>query len=66
MTAEEIRMELARRRMTRTELAREVGVSANYMQKILRGERDAEERRAQIGEYLAEKPRIKKEMRGIS
>jgi transcriptional regulator with XRE-family HTH domain len=52
MTAEEIRMELARRRMTRASLARKIGISADYMRKILRDQRSAEGRRAQISEYL--------------
>ena len=56
MTAEGIRAELARRRMTRKELAKVLGVSPSYVMKIVRGERVAEERRAQITKYLAEMP----------
>lgn len=66
MTAEEIRMELARRRMTRRELAGHLGVSADYVQKILREVRKAEGQRARISEFLANQPRRYNEMRGIS
>lgn len=52
MSAAEIRMELARRRMARGELARRIGVSADYMCKILRGERTAERRRAEATDYF--------------
>ncbi|MCB5287726.1 MAG: hypothetical protein LHW64_07965 [Candidatus Cloacimonetes bacterium] len=65
MTAEEIRMELARRRMTRVELAEALGMTADYVRKILREERKAGEQRARISKYLAGTPRIKN-MRGIS
>ncbi len=65
MTAEEIRMELARRRMTGVELARVMGKSADYIRKILREERKAGEQRAKISKYLAGTPKIKN-MRGIS
>jgi transcriptional regulator with XRE-family HTH domain len=66
MTAEEIRMELARRRMTRRELAAHLGVSADYVQKILREDRKAEGQRERISEFLANRPRKYNDMRGIS
>lgn len=53
MSAAEIRAELARRRMTRKELAQVLGVSTDYVTRIARGERTAEARRAQITQYFA-------------
>jgi len=64
LTAEEIRMELARRRMTRVELAEVLGMTADYVRKILREERKAGEQRARISKYLAGTPI--NNMRGIS
>lgn len=52
MTAEQIRMELARRQMTKTALAGKIGVSPDYVGKILRDLRKATGRRKQITEYF--------------
>lgn len=52
MTAEEIRMELARRRMTRAELAAKLGVSAEYVRMILRETRTATKKREEITQLL--------------
>ena len=61
MTAAEIRMELARRRMTRAELATKIGVSAEYVRMILREKRTATRKREEITQLLKRKP---KEVRG--
>lgn len=52
MTGEEIRMELARQKRTRVEIAKKFGLSYDYICKICNGLRDAEERRGQITDYL--------------
>lgn len=52
MGPDEIRLELARRRMTRRELADRLNLSHDYMIRIVLGLRDAEARRAQITEYF--------------
>lgn len=52
MSAEEIRMELARRRMTRAELARKIGVSNDYVHKILCERRIATRKREEITKVL--------------
>ncbi len=62
----ELRAEMARHGVTRREISEHLGLSYSYVKKIVAGIRDAEGRRVQISEYLAGKPRIKKDMRGIS
>lgn len=52
MTGEEIRMELARQKRTRVEIAKKFSLSYDYICRIVKGTRDAPERRAQITEYL--------------
>ena len=47
-----LRAEIAKRKLTRRALAREMGVSYDYVCKILRGERKSAERKAQIAEIL--------------
>ena len=64
MTAEEIRLELVRRRQTRVSLARDLGLTYDYVCKILSGYRHAELRRLQITHYFH--PPINKNMRGVS
>lgn len=54
MTGEEIRMELARQKRTRREIAKQFGLSYDYICRIVRGTRDAKERRKQITEYLCQ------------
>lgn len=65
MSPGEIRVELARRRMTRVQLAAVLGVSHDYVVKIINGQRTAAERRAQITEFFKNNNQIK-DMRGIS
>lgn len=52
MTGEEIRMELARQKRTRVEIAKKFSLSYDYICRIVKGTRDAPKRRAQITEYL--------------
>jgi len=52
MTGDEIRVELARQKRTRREIAKQFGLSYDYICRIVRGTRDARERRKQITEYL--------------
>lgn len=52
MTGDEIRVELARQRMTRVQLAKDMNLTADYIRKIVNGLRAAPERRAQITEHL--------------
>ncbi|HOD59841.1 MAG TPA: hypothetical protein PKH17_03750 [Candidatus Syntrophosphaera sp.] len=52
MSSEEIRMELARQKRTRVEIAKQFGLSYDYICRIVKGTRDAKERRKQITEYL--------------
>lgn len=60
----DLRAEMARRNISRKEVAERLGLSYSYVRKILAGLRDAEARRAEIGEFLeSTKP---KEMRGIA
>jgi len=67
MTAEEIRMELARRRMTRAELAAQIGVSAEYVRMILRETRKATKKREEITHILGYSYCTRDDgMRGIS
>lgn len=63
MTLTEIRMELARRKMTRVQLASLMNVSPDYVCKIINGTRSAEMRRVQITALLKEKST---NIRGIS
>lgn len=53
--AAELRAELARRNITRREVAEALGLSYNYVKKILSGERNAELRREQIASYIEER-----------
>ena len=55
LTAAEIRAEIARRRITRRELAGKLGLSYAYIKMILAGSRDAQHRREQITELLNER-----------
>lgn len=59
MTGEEIRMELARQKRTRVEIAKHFGLSYDYVCRIVKGTRDAPERRAQITEYLIKQQKVK-------
>lgn len=61
----ELRAEMARARISRKEVAAALGLSYDYVIRILSGTRDAELRRAQIHEYILGKARGN-EMRGIS
>lgn len=61
----ELRAELARARISRKEVAAALGLSYDYIIRILSGTRDAAARRAQIHEYILGKARGK-ELRGIS
>ena len=66
MTPTQIRVELARRKMTRVDLALHIGVTHDYVCKIINGKRKAEDRRRQIAEYFMENNKNNKNMRGIS
>lgn len=52
MSPDEIRVELARRRMSRRELAEVLRLSHDYVCRIIRGKRDAELRREQITDWF--------------
>lgn len=52
MRAPELRAEVARRQVSRLQMAKDLGISYDYLRKILLGQRDAEDRRAQMTEYL--------------
>lgn len=52
MRADELRAEMARHTISRREMARAMGVSYDYVVKILLGQRDAAARRHQMGEYI--------------
>lgn len=54
LSADEIRLELTRRRLTRRQLSRELNLSYDYVIQILLGYRNAERVRAQISKYLRE------------
>jgi len=58
MEASELRAELARRRITRVEIARALGLSFDYVAKILCGRRKAVVRRREMQEYLERQRRI--------
>lgn len=47
-----VRIELVKRNMTMAALAREMGISSDYLRKIVRGKRKAAERRQEIKEIL--------------
>lgn len=47
-----VRVELAKRKMTMVELARQAGISADYTRKIINGKRKAPARREQIKKIL--------------
>jgi len=52
MSAEEIRVELARRQITRKQLAEALGCSYQYMVEIVLGKQHAYEMRERIGAWL--------------
>jgi transcriptional regulator with XRE-family HTH domain len=60
-----LRAEMARERITRREVASALGLSYDYILKILSGSRKAPERGVQIHEYILGKTR-NKEIRGIT
>ncbi len=62
MGADDLRAELARQRISRRELATALGVSYDYVLRILAGSRNAPARRAQIEEYIIKNH----ETRGVS
>lgn len=53
----DLRAEMARERITRREVANALGLSYDYIIRILAGSRKAPERRAQIHEYILGKTR---------
>jgi hypothetical protein len=55
ISASEIRAEMARKRITRRQIAQDLSMSYSYVKKIVAGVRDAGTRRAQIMEYIKEK-----------
>ncbi len=61
----ELRAEAARGNITRREIAVALGLSYDYIRRIINGTRDAELRRAHIHEYILGKAR-NNELRGIS
>ena len=52
MSAPELRAEIARRQVSRPQMAKDLGISYDYLRKILLGQRDAEDRRYQMTQYL--------------
>ena len=55
--AADLRAAAARARLTKKEIAEALGLSADYVRRIMAGSRDAEARRAQIQEFILEKSR---------
>lgn len=55
LEAADLRAELARHRISKREVAQELGLSYDYIVRILAGTRDAEPRRVEIAEYVAQK-----------
>lgn len=53
LAADEIRAEIARRNMTRKDLAQATGISYSYLLRILQGRRHAPKLRAKIADYLS-------------
>jgi transcriptional regulator with XRE-family HTH domain len=65
--AADLRAEMARKGITRKEVADQLGVSYSYVRKILAGIRDAEARRVQIAEYIESKSQSNPRwMRGVA
>lgn len=52
LSAAELRAEMARHRISRREMATAMGVSYDYVVRILLGQRDAMARRHEMGEYI--------------
>ena len=55
LSAEEIRAELARRKISKAQLSRETGIYYQYLVEILQGYRPAVEMRRKITSYLQAK-----------
>ncbi len=55
LTAEEIRAELARRKISKAQLSRETGIYYQYLVEILQGYRPAVEMRRRITTFLQQK-----------
>jgi hypothetical protein len=55
LSASEIRAELARRKMSKAQLARETGIYYPYLVEILQGYRPAVEMRRKITTFLSQK-----------
>lgn len=53
LSASEIRAELARRKISKAQLARETGISYQYLVEILQGYRPATRMRAKITKHLS-------------
>lgn len=52
MEPSELRAEIARLQVSRRQMAKDLRISYDYLRKILLGLRDAEDRRAEMTEYL--------------
>jgi hypothetical protein len=52
MRAPELRAEIARKQVSRPQMAKDLGISYDYLRKILLGQRDAPLQRARMTEYL--------------
>lgn len=65
LSSADLRAEMARERITRREVASALGLSYDYILRILSGSRKAPERRVQIHNYIMSKSK-NKEMRGIT
>lgn len=55
MRAPELRAEVARRQVSRLQMAKDLGISYDYLRKILLGQRDAPLQRTRMTEYLIER-----------
>lgn len=63
----QVRIELIKRGMTMSDLARQMGISGDYLRKIVRGKRKATERRQEIKTILKLKENSNEEQKnGIS
>ena len=56
LSADEIRAELARRKISKAQLSRDTGIYYQYLVELLQGYRPATRMREKITKYLQERP----------